>query len=180
MADARFPERWLSDRRIQRLTDAHFRAFITSLAWSVSNRTDGVIEPEDLGLIPNFAGGAVQAFVTAGLWSPIGTGWRITEFVPTQTSRSELDALEAVRAREREKKARQRAARGSTLTSTDTDVPGTVPGTCPGDVPPDYTGKARQGQARTGQDKQGDPQLKVVNGTPEWHGAGPNPYHEYN
>jgi len=47
--DARVPDRWLSDRRLQRLSDAHFRAFITSLVWSVSNRTKRVIEPEIWG-----------------------------------------------------------------------------------------------------------------------------------
>ncbi len=72
MTDARIPDRWLSDRRLQRLSDVHFRAFITSLVWSVSNRTNGVIEPEDLRLIPNFAAGAAKGIdqhrvvVTAG------------------------------------------------------------------------------------------------------------------
>jgi hypothetical protein len=45
VTDARFPDRWLSDKRIQRLSDGHFRSFITSLVWSVTNRTDGVTEP---------------------------------------------------------------------------------------------------------------------------------------
>jgi hypothetical protein len=40
------------------------------LAWSVTNRTDGVIEPEDLALIPNFAKDAVKGFIGIGLWAP--------------------------------------------------------------------------------------------------------------
>lgn len=179
MTDARFPDRWLSDRRLQRLSDSHFRAFITSLAWSVSNRTDGVIEPEDLGLVPNFSAGAVKAFLDAGLWSVRDKGWRIAEFKVTQTSRSELDALEAIRAREREKKARQRAAaRGAAATSTDSVVPGTVPGTSPGDVPPDCTGKDRPGKDRPGHE--GD-HLRLAAGAEsvQWRGAGPSPYDEY-
>lgn len=70
MTDARFPDRWLSDRRFARLSDAHFRSYVTSLAWSVTNRTDGVIEPEDLALIPNFAKDAVKGFIGIGLWAP--------------------------------------------------------------------------------------------------------------
>jgi hypothetical protein len=168
MTDARFPDRWLSDRRLQRLTDGHFRAFITSLAWSVSNRTDGVIEPEDLALIPNFAVGAPQALVSAGLWSPLENGWRITEYAVTQTSRDQLTALENLRVREREKKARQRAAKKS-ATSTDAVVPGTVPR----DVPPDNTGQARPGKDRPGE---GDHLRLAAGGENLWRGAGPNPY----
>lgn len=173
MTDARFPDRWLSDRRLQRLSDSHFRAFITSLAWSVSNRTDGVIEPEDLGLIPNFAAGAVQAFVTAELWSPLAKGWRITEYAVTQTSRDQLAALENLRVREREKKARQRAAKRDDATSGDAGVPGTVPG----DVPPDNTGQDRPGKDRPG--PEGD-HLRLAAGAEHlWRGTGPSPYDEY-
>lgn len=173
MTDARFPDRWLSDRRLQRLSDCHFRAFITSLTWSVSNRTDGVIEPEDLGLIPNFASGAVKAFVAAELWQPLDKGWRIAEYAVTQTSRDQLAALEKIRVREREKKARQRAKRAA-VTSADADVPGTVPG----DVPPDNTGQDRPGQDRPGQE--GD-HLRLAAGAEnlQWRGAGPSPFDEY-
>lgn len=173
MTDARFPDRWLSDRRLQRLTDGHFRAFITSLVWSVTNRTDGVIEPEDLGLIPNFAGNAVKAFIDAGLWAPLEKGWRITDYATTQTSREQLSAAELARAREREKKARQRAAKKLVSTSADADVPGDVPGDSGGD----NTGQDRPGKDRQGEDRGDPPSLAVVNGG--WRGQGPSPFDEY-
>lgn len=172
MTDTRFPDRWLSDRRLQRLSDGHFRAFITSLAWSVSNRTDGVIEPEDLGLIPNFAAGAAKAFIDAGLWSPLEKGWLIKDYVVTQTSKDQITANEQQRAKEREKKARQRAAKKA-ATSTNADVPGT----CPGDVPRENPGQDRPGQDRQGEDRGDSPSLAVVNGG--WRGQGPNPFDEY-
>jgi hypothetical protein len=50
--DARYPERWLNDRRINRLTDQAYRLFVCSLAWCVSNRTDGILEAADLLTIP--------------------------------------------------------------------------------------------------------------------------------
>ncbi len=145
MTDARFPDRWLSDRRLQRLSDAHFRAYMTSLVWSVSNRTNGVIEPEDLGLIPNFATGSAKAFIDAGLWSAREKGWLIDDFSATQTSSEQLAAAEAARVREREKKARQRAAKRAAAGSN-----GAVPGDVLGDVPGDNTGQARPGQAKPG------------------------------
>jgi hypothetical protein len=159
VTDARFPDRWLSDRRLQRLSDSHFRAFITSLAWSASNRTNGVIEPEDLGLIPNFAANAVKMFVTSGLWTPRENGWLIADFAATQTSREQLDAAEAARVREREKKARQRAAKRREAEANGAEAPQPVPG----DVPGDNTGQDRPGQDRRGEAAQ-SPHLFAVNG----------------
>jgi hypothetical protein len=112
VTDARFPDRWLCDKRNTRLSDGHFRAFITSLAWSATNRTDGVIEPEDLELIPRFAKDSVRSLLAAGLWEPrggAGRGWQIVDFAATQTTAEQLRQLEDARAKEREKKARQRA-----------------------------------------------------------------------
>ena len=148
MTDARLPERWLNDRRLLRLSDAHFRSFLMALVWSVSNRTDGCIEPEDLALIPTFAEGAADAFVKAGLWDHLEYGWRINEFAVTQTSKCDLEVLENNRRRDREKKARQRAAKGA-----ESDAHGdAVPGTIPRERPP---GLHRTGQARPGQDRTG-------------------------
>jgi hypothetical protein len=46
-----FPERWLNDRRVLRLSDPAFRLFVTSLTWSVSTRTDGELY-DDMLLTP--------------------------------------------------------------------------------------------------------------------------------
>ena len=46
MTDARFPDYWMHDARIQGLSGDHFRAFMHALAWSAANRTDGVIRTE--------------------------------------------------------------------------------------------------------------------------------------
>jgi hypothetical protein len=132
VTDARFPDRWF-DKRFQRLSDAHFRAYVTSLAWAVTNRTDGVVEPEDLQYIPNFAKDSVRAFLGAELWEPrgaAGRGWQIIDFFATQTTAAQLRHLEDKRAKEREKKARQRAGGKG-----------------------DRNSPTRQGQARTGQEK---------------------------
>lgn len=173
MTDARFPDRWLSDRRLQRLSDSHFRAFITSLAWSVSNRTDGVIEPDDLALIPNFPLATVKPLIEAELWLPQRSGWLIADYAVTQTTSAQLIANEQQRVREREKKARQRAAKRSAATCGDAAVPGDRPGDVPGDNP---------GEDRTGKDRPvvENPQLAAVaNGSTVWRGTGPSPFEEY-
>ena len=82
MTDARLPERWLADRRLGHLKDDEFRSFVQALLWSVGNRTEGRIEPEDLALIPGFALGAQDALVHSGLFTALsrGRGWQITDF----------------------------------------------------------------------------------------------------
>lgn len=139
MTDARFPERYLMDRRLVRLDPVDFRSFTMAMLWSVSNRTDGLVEPEDRILIPGFAESSTAALVACGLWTVADGGWLIADFASTQTSRHDLDVLENARRRDREKKARQRAAESYA----------SVTGTVPGDTSP---GTA---QARTGQDFKG-------------------------
>jgi hypothetical protein len=171
MTDARMPERWLTDRRLTRLDDEHFVSYVYALMWSVSNRTDGLIEPEDLPLIPRFAKGSPKVLVPAGLWTPLDHGWIIADFMVTQTSKSELEVLENMRGREKRKKARQRAAKAAENPTGDGDVPGDSPG-----GRSRGTTQARQGKARQGQENGGD---QPSNGWPDWRGAGPNPFEEY-
>jgi 5-methylcytosine-specific restriction endonuclease McrA len=110
VTDTRLPDRWLSDRRIQRLTDAGFRSFVTALMWSVANRTEGVIEEGDLTLMgfSGFRAGAEDEFVQAGLWIEIEPRdgerrWQIEPFTATQTSRDQLQVLDRARAAGRQR-----------------------------------------------------------------------------
>jgi hypothetical protein len=73
MTDARFPERWLNDRRLLRLSDAAFRLFVVSLTWSVSNRTDGELDASDLALMPGIDPTAAGELARAGLWMAGGS-----------------------------------------------------------------------------------------------------------
>jgi hypothetical protein len=120
VTDARLHERFLTDRRVRRLSDAEFRLYVTALVWSVANRTDGVIIDDDLPLIPDVDAALAPALVKAELWHRQRGRWRMDRFAAEQTSRHELEVLENVRRRDREKKARQRAR--------DAAVPGDVPG----------------------------------------------------
>jgi hypothetical protein len=149
MTDARFPERWLNDKRVVRLSDAAFRTFVTTMAWSVANRTDGVIEMDDLELIHGADRKAVPMLVERGLWATSKKDvFFITVFKETQTSRHELEVLDNVRRRDREKKARQRS-KGSSEDESLGMSPGT---TSPGNFPRDCIGEDRkagqEGQAR--------------------------------
>jgi hypothetical protein len=132
MTDARFPERWLNDRRVLRLPDDAFRLFVLSLAWSVSNRTDGRIYDDDLALIPASASGSGQ-LAKSGLWERVADYWLITVFEDTQTTRADLEHLAGQRRKARDRKRRERARRVAR------------------DVPRDVTADStRPGQARTG------------------------------
>jgi hypothetical protein len=145
MTDARFPERWLMDRRLDQLNDHDFRSFAYSLMWSVSNQTDGVIEESDFARIPRFDPKSVGALVAVEVWAVTENKWgeicwQVADFVDTQTSRDDLVSLRKARAANTEKQRRRRARRAE-----ETDVPGYVQG---------YrnrgTAQDRLGQARTG------------------------------
>ncbi|PZF63337.1 hypothetical protein DEI81_07985 [Curtobacterium sp. MCBD17_013] len=152
MTDARLPERYLSDRRVLRLSADEYRAWSFATLWSVSNRTDGLILADEVPLVPFLTDEIAATLVTRELWTVVDDGWLISDFEQNQTSRHELEVLENARRREREKKQRQRAGRGSSSGDTPsfTDVPGDVPGglsrgTSRGRVPEDSTGQ--EGQA---------------------------------
>ncbi|WP_439592391.1 hypothetical protein [Microbacterium sp.] len=111
--------------------------------WSVSNRTDGRVERDDLPLIPTFRSDVVARLVQLELWVPDGDdAWIIADYARDQTSRTDFEVLENNRRRDREKKRRQRSK-----------SPGTVPGDSPG-------GLHRQGQARQEQE-QGQDDVEV-------------------
>jgi hypothetical protein len=137
MTDARFPERWLNDRRIMRLPNDAFRLFVVSLAWSVANRTDGRIYDDKLALMPASTSGVGQ-LAKCGLWERIADYWLITVFEETQTTSADLEHLDHQRRKARDKKRRQRA---------NARAPRDVLGDVTRDVPPYST---RTGQARTG------------------------------
>lgn len=139
MTDARMPDRWLNDRRVMRLSPEHFRSFVLALLWSVSNRTEGLIERDDVPLIPGMTREAAEVFVRAGLWSVHEAGWAVVDYAATQSSRAELEAAERRRVLARERKARQRERQRDQERDGDRDESR--------GVTRDSLGKARTGQA---------------------------------
>jgi hypothetical protein len=152
MTDARLPERWLTDRRLRRLPDAAFRLFITSLLWSVANKTDGVLYDDDLPLIPDVDLGCADRLAKAGLWGRDRDRWIIAVFEDTQTSAAELDGLAARRRADRRRKAAQR--RRESAEASDQSRDGSR------DMSRD---PLRTGQARPGKDRRtkGEPSSDV-------------------
>lgn len=141
--DARFPDRWLNDRRIARLPDDAFRLFVLALAWSVSNLSDGVLYDDDLPLIPGAQPLLAPVLERAGLWAR-GTGyWVIENYADTQTTAEQFKAAEAARVAKRaadaQRKRRQRSREAqSRMTSRVTSASDT---------------QDRTGQDRTGSTK---------------------------
>ena len=148
MTDTRIPERYLMSRTVARLSAEDFRALVMATMWSVSNRTGGVIEHDDIAMIPLFPSSSELALVDAGLWEPTASGWLIVDFASTQTSKDELESSERVRTAARLKKAKQRAVK-----KAEGLLPGTVPPSVPGTVPPGQTGDVSRGTAQAGKAK---------------------------
>jgi hypothetical protein len=142
MTDARYPSHWMHDARIQALSGDHFRALMHALAWCATNRTDGLIRPDDLPLIYRVDAHAITAFIAAGLCAELDDGWLLTEYLATQTSRAEFEASDRARLKARQRKAEQRAKQSAAQRHVTQDVTQDVAGYS--------TGKARQGKARQG------------------------------
>lgn len=106
MTDARLPGRWLTDRRLMRLSDAAFRLHVTALMFAVENRTEGELDDADLSLVPRVDPGRAVELEKAGLWTRERDHWCIAGFDATQTSRAQLEGLD-----QRQKQDRQRAQR---------------------------------------------------------------------
>jgi hypothetical protein len=146
MTDARFPERWLNDARLQRVSADAYRLYGNALMWCVANRTDGHVPEWALGMIPHAAATVAGELIAVGLWAVHEhDGWIITDFEDTQSSSSDLEVLDNARRRQREKKRRQRAAERSPE-----DVPGDSPGDSPGGLYPGTNEGTALGQDRLG------------------------------
>jgi hypothetical protein len=121
MTDARFPERWLNDRRLLRLSDGGFRLFVTALTWSVSNRTDGVVYDDDLALLVNVDPAKAAELVKAAVWQRDADRYVIAEFDSTQTPREQLEGLDHRRRLDRDRARRYRVHRLSSRDSSRDD-----------------------------------------------------------
>jgi len=159
MADFRFPSHWLTDRRVMSLTGDEFKGFVTAGAWSVENRTDGRVTPDDIEFIPRFPRACIPRLVQVGLWAEDGDGWLMVDYARVQTSRAEFERLDNSRRREREKKRRQRAHKAGdhSFCGPECMSPGQSPGQSPRTIQ-DRRGQARRGQAEDSSDSLKAPQ----------------------
>lgn len=164
MTDARIPERYLMDRRIVRLNHAQRSSYFMSTLWSVSNRTDGHFEQDDLALIPTFDRGVVDILVNVGLWKVTETGWVDVEFLNVQTSRDDLEVLDKARAAERRKKNRQNAHKRDDhrLCTPDTcdQMTSSSPSFTP--IPGEFPGEGSRGTHRRGEERRGKDKDEVL------------------
>ncbi|EID80801.1 hypothetical protein W59_06323 [Rhodococcus opacus RKJ300 = JCM 13270] len=140
------------DRRLNRLSDSDFRSYIMSLVWSVSNRTEGNLFPDDLPLIPCFTRGAEVGIETSGLWIRSGEGWAIDKFELEQTTVADLEAAERKRFNDRERKRKQRVREKC---RANVDAP---PDRLDADVQPDGTRDVTRMSRMTLQDRTGQRQ----------------------
>lgn len=150
MTDARFPERWLNDRRVLGLSDADFRSFTMCNAWCAANRTDGIVLPSYISMMPWMTTETPARLVAARLWVVQSDGWLINGWLIDQTSRAQLEAAEQARQKD--------AARNRANRQRNRDVPAGQPDVHPDvqvDVQVDVHRDVHLESTRTGQDRLG-------------------------
>jgi hypothetical protein len=126
MTNSNYPERWMNDRRIVRLSDRDHRAFVLAMTWCVANRTDGLIAADDLELLPKPVDGeTLERLTEAGLvretLTPLGeVVWEMVDYMTTQTSRVKLQTYDVKsRAKNLKQNAQRAAARQEAEDETD-------------------------------------------------------------
>lgn len=149
MTDARFPDRWLNDRRIMSLSPTGFRSFIAALSWSVSNMTDGIICRSDILFMPKlFAETSIPELTKNNLLRvKSSTEWELVDFAESQSSKAELEAYFKKKAYDRRYQAQKRAEKAA-------QKAGETSAQSSGSYDESYE-SSRQGKARTGKDRQG-------------------------
>lgn len=111
MTDARLHPTFLTNVKIDGLSDEAFRVFVNSIVHAAAQETDGHISRRSLRLLHPEADlrACAAALVTARLWEPREDGWFVHDFLHYQTPREQLVRARANdrlrKARERERKA---------------------------------------------------------------------------
>lgn len=117
--DARFPSRWSGDRRFLRLSPEGLQLYVFAMWYSVGNRTDGLIEDDELALLPRGDARKVPELEKLGLWRREQAGWLIVDFEDTQTLKAQLEGLDARRRSDRERAQRYRESKKTSRASRD-------------------------------------------------------------
>jgi len=151
VTDTRLAESFLTHPALDELSDGAHRVYVQGLVYAVGHGTDGLLPRRSLRFLhpegPRPAN--VAELVAAGLWSAVGDGYEVRNFLRYQSSAEQVrlaaEARQAGRDAAAEKKREQRAgAKAKGATSVFRDVPGD---SCR-DSGRDFTGQAGQaGQA---------------------------------
>lgn len=149
MTDARLAPSFLTNPKIDAMTDAAFRVYTLGLVWSVAHGTDGEIPGRALRYLhpdgPEKS--VVDELVACGRWEPQSDGWRIHDFLDYQTPADVVKQLAEERKQQRagdaERKRRQRAKPAGKST-----VAADVTSDVTADVTPEIQG-GHTGQDRT-------------------------------
>ena len=154
MTDARLHMTFLTNHKVDGISDAAFRVYVNSIVLGSSQETNGHIPRRSLRLLHPEADLRASAaeLEAARLWEPHGDGdgWQVHDFLDYQTPREQLARA---RANDRERKARERerkSARSKPSRSENLSGP-VVTNT---DVTRDSVGQDRD---RTGQAKKSEP-----------------------
>jgi hypothetical protein len=125
-------DKWWSHPKAMHLSSGAMGLWVRCGAYCADHLTDGVIALRTIHTITPEGSVTVARWcaelVEAGLWHPTPDGYEFHDWCDHQPTRDQVDAR---RAAEREKKARQRRNRGGQFTV----LPGGMAGDVPGGVP---------------------------------------------
>lgn len=140
MTDARLHPTFLTNPKIDNLSDAAFRVYVNGVVHAASQETDGhlarralrLLHPDPIDLLV-----IADALRSAGLWESADGGWSVHDFREYQTSKAQAEARREM-ARLRQVKSRAKSQRDKTEGHGVTD----------GVVTPSDKGQDRTGQAQ--------------------------------
>jgi hypothetical protein len=128
----------MGDRRFLKASPDALLLYQFAMWYAVANRTDGLIEDDDLPLLARGDARYAPELEKVGLWRREAAGWLIVDYADTQTPKAQLEALDVRRRSDRERSQRYRDNRKGSKESRDASR--------------DDKGQDRQGQARKGFD----------------------------
>lgn len=114
MTDTRLAESFLTHPTIDGLSDAAHRVYTNGLVYAVAGSTDGRLPQRALRLLhpDGTTKTVVKELVNAGLWTAVGDGFEVRNFLRYQSSAEQVkqaaEARQQQRAADAERKRRQR------------------------------------------------------------------------
>lgn len=95
----------LTDPDVMDLSPAAFRTWALGIVYAGAKLTDGYVSPKALRRTIQAEVDSVRELVTCGLWSELGDGWQIVNYLEHNQSRQQVEAARES-ARRRAKKSR--------------------------------------------------------------------------
>lgn len=177
---ARFDDRFPSNRKIRKLSDAAFRLYVSAVCWSGENLTDGFVADDDLMIVSDVRDPetAAEELVRRELWEQVAGGWLIHDYFDYNPRAAQVKAeREAKSARQQRWRENKRSAEfGISAAVDDANVDASTDASRDGDVDASVEGAPRArvpapSRPVPEQQQQEQPRARAEAGQPNTDGA---------